>query len=86
MLSLLDKARTALLIEYCKERQAFDKPIIFNQSIHFRLAELQTEIEALRSLVYRACEDLINGNDVTYLASMAKLKSGRLSGRGCKGP
>ena len=65
-------------IKYCKERQAFDKPIIFNQSIHFRLAELQTEIEALRSLVYRACEDLINGNDVTYLASMAKLKSGRL--------
>ena len=65
-------------IKYCKERQAFDKPVIFNQSIHFRLAELQTEIEALRSLVYRACEDLINGNDVTYLASMAKLKSGRL--------
>ncbi len=65
-------------IEYCKERQAFGKPIIFNQSIHFRLAELQTEIEALRSLVYRACENLIDGHDVTYLASMAKLKSGRL--------
>jgi len=65
-------------IEYCKERQAFGKPIIFNQSIHFRLAELQTEIEALRALIYRGCEELIDGNDVTYLASMAKLKSGRL--------
>ena len=65
-------------IEYCHERQAFGKPIIYNQSIHFRLAELQTEIEALRSLVYRACENLIDGNDVTYLTSMAKLKSGRL--------
>ena len=65
-------------IEYCHERQAFGKPIIYNQSIHFRLAELKTEIEALRSLVYRACENLIDGNDVTYLTSMAKLKSGRL--------
>jgi len=65
-------------IEYCHERQAFGKPIIYNQSIHFRLAELQTEVEALRSLVYRACENLIDGNDVTYLTSMAKLKSGRL--------
>ena len=65
-------------IEYCEERQAFGKPIIFNQSIHFRLAELQTEIEALRALIYRGCEELIDGNDVTYLASMAKLKSGRL--------
>ena len=65
-------------IKYCEERQAFGKPIIFNQSIHFRLAELQTEIEALRALIYRGCEELIDGNDVTYLASMAKLKSGRL--------
>ena len=65
-------------IEYCEERHAFGKPIIFNQSIHFRLAELQTEIEALRALIYRGCEELIDGNDVTYLASMAKLKSGRL--------
>jgi len=65
-------------IEYCQERQAFGKPIISNQSIHFQLAELQTEIESLRALIYRACENLIAGDDVTYLASMAKLKSGRL--------
>ena len=65
-------------IEYCHERQAFGKPIINNQYIHFRLAEMQTEIESLRALIYRTCEKLIDGNDVTYLASMAKLKSGRL--------
>ena len=76
-LVLLDQC-VSKTIEYCEERHAFGKPIIFNQSIHFRLAELQTEIEALRSLIYRGCEELIDGNDVTYLASMAKLKSGRL--------
>ena len=52
--------------------------IIDNQSIQFKLAELQTEIESLRSLVYRACEEFIESGDMTYLASMAKLKSGRL--------
>lgn len=41
-------------IEYCKERKAFGYPIIENQIIHYTLAELQTEVEALRSLVYRA--------------------------------
>jgi len=65
-------------IDYCKERMAFGKKIIDNQTIQFRLAELKTEIEALRSLIYRACEDFVNGKDMTYLASMAKLKCGRL--------
>ncbi len=66
-------------ISYCQERTAFNKPLIDNQVIHFRLAELQTEIEALRSLFYRAAEKYIAGDDVTLLASMAKLKIGRLS-------
>jgi citronellyl-CoA dehydrogenase len=46
--------------------------------VHFRLAELKTEIEALRALTYRACEMYVAGEDVTELASMAKLKAGRL--------
>ena len=46
--------------------------------VHFRLAELKTEIELLRSLVYRACELYVAGTDVTQLASMAKLKAGRM--------
>ena len=46
--------------------------------IHFRLAELQTEVELLRSLIYRAAEALVAGEDVTQLATMAKLKAGRL--------
>ncbi|OUR87996.1 acyl-CoA dehydrogenase [Gammaproteobacteria bacterium 42_54_T18] len=68
-------------IEYCRERETFGQPLINNQSIHFRLAELQTELEALKSLVYRTCELYIgNGNPqkTLELASMCKLKAGRL--------
>ena len=39
---------------FCYTRQAFGKPLLDNQTIHFRLAELLTEAELLRSLVYRA--------------------------------
>ncbi|HEY1558069.1 MAG TPA: acyl-CoA dehydrogenase family protein [Kofleriaceae bacterium] len=66
-------------IDYCKERETFGQPLIHNQVIHFRLAELRTEVEALRALCYRAVEDYIAGSDVTLLASMAKLKAGRLA-------
>ncbi|MGY2290052.1 citronellyl-CoA dehydrogenase [Pseudomonas sp. SDO528_S397] len=65
-------------IAYCKERRTFGHALIDNQVIHFRLAELATEIECLRALVYQATEQYINGQDVTRLASMAKLKAGRL--------
>jgi len=65
-------------IAYTRERKAFGKPLLDNQVIHFRLAELKTEVELLRSLVYRACEAYIAGEDVTPLATMAKLKAGRL--------
>lgn len=68
-----------LTIEYTRERKTFGTPILDNQVVHFRLAELRTEVEALRSLTYRAVEDFIAGKDVTKLASMAKLKTGRLS-------
>ena len=66
-------------IDYTRQRQAFGKSILDNQVVHFRLAELRTEVEALRALTYRAVELYIGGKDVTKLASMAKLKCGRLS-------
>ncbi|VFT05136.1 putative citronellyl-CoA dehydrogenase involved in catabolism of citronellol [Pseudomonas aeruginosa] len=65
-------------IEYCKERRTFGQPLIDNQVIHFRMAEMMTEVEALRALVYQATELYVKGRDVTRLASMAKLKAGRL--------
>jgi citronellyl-CoA dehydrogenase len=66
-------------IEYTRGRKAFGRSILDNQVVHFRLAELHTEVEALRALIYRAVELYIGGNDVTRLASMAKLKAGRLA-------
>ncbi len=66
-------------IEYTRQRKAFGKSILDNQVVHYRLAELRTEVEALRALTYRAVELYISGKDVTKLASMAKLKCGRLS-------
>ncbi len=67
------------VIDYTRQRIVFGKPLLDNQTVHFRLAELQTEIESLRALVYRAVEQHVQGIDVTRLASMAKLKAGRLS-------
>ena len=65
-------------IEYIRERRMFGQTVLDFQYVHYRLAELKTEIEALRALTYRACEMYVAGDDVTELASMAKLKSGRL--------
>jgi citronellyl-CoA dehydrogenase len=65
-------------IDYTRQRVAFGKSILDNQVVHFRLAELATEVEALRALIYRAAEEYMAGGDVTTLASMAKLKAGRL--------
>ncbi|XP_065674331.1 probable acyl-CoA dehydrogenase 6 [Hydra vulgaris] len=63
---------------YCHQRKAFGKTLLSNQVIHFKLAELQTEVEMLRSTIYRATDLYVKGKDVTYLASMCKLKAGRL--------
>jgi citronellyl-CoA dehydrogenase len=65
-------------IEYTRNRIAFGQSILDNQVVHYKLAELQTKVELLRSLVYRAVEEYINGADITKLASMAKLTVGRL--------
>ncbi len=64
---------------YLRQRIAFGKPLLDNQFIQFKLAELKTEMEALRALVYMATRTYIDGGDVVELASMAKLKAGRLS-------
>ncbi|KAM8884805.1 putative acyl-CoA dehydrogenase 6 [Synchiropus picturatus] len=66
-------------IQYTRQRKVFKQPVLHHQAVHFRLAELQTEVELLRSLLYRATALYIKGNDVTKLASMGKLKAGRLA-------
>ena len=64
--------------EYTRTRHTFGHAILDNQWVHFKLAELATELECLRALVYRATDLMLGGEDVTRLASMAKLKAGRL--------
>jgi citronellyl-CoA dehydrogenase len=66
-------------IDYTRERKIFGASVLDNQWVHFKLAEMQTELESLRALTYRACGMYIGGADVTELASMAKLKAGRLA-------
>ncbi|NYT22040.1 acyl-CoA dehydrogenase family protein [Alcaligenaceae bacterium] len=66
-------------IAYTGQRTAFGKSVLSNQVVYHKLAELQTEIEALRSLIYRAIEQYLEGRDITQLASMAKYTAGRLS-------
>ncbi|XP_063306754.1 probable acyl-CoA dehydrogenase 6 [Pelobates fuscus] len=65
-------------INYTSQRKIFNQPLLNNQVVHFRLAELATEVELLRSMLYRTVGLYVEGNDVTKLASMAKLKAGRL--------
>ncbi|XP_063777464.1 probable acyl-CoA dehydrogenase 6 [Pseudophryne corroboree] len=66
-------------INYTNQRKIFNQPLLNNQIVHFRLAELSTEVELLRSLLHRTVGLYIEGNDVTKFASMAKLKAGRLA-------
>ena len=65
-------------VDYIRERKIFGQTVLDFQVVHFRLAELKTEVEALRALTYRAVDLYVSGKDVTELASMAKLKAGRL--------
>jgi alkylation response protein AidB-like acyl-CoA dehydrogenase len=64
-------------VNYLKERVAFGKPLAQQQGLQFMLAELKTEIEAARLLLYEAaCKCDEEAPDVTLWAAMAKLKCG----------
>jgi citronellyl-CoA dehydrogenase len=65
-------------IDYLRMRETFGQPIIDNQFVHFKLAELITDIELLRQFGYYCAERVIAGEDVTREASMGKYKLGKL--------
>ena len=67
-----------LTVEWARDRAMFGGRLLDNQHVYFKLAELKTEVESLRALTYRAGQLYISGQDVTELASMCKLKAGRL--------
>ena len=66
-------------LEYAKERHAFGRPIIANQGIAFMLADMATEIDAARLLVWRAAWLARTGGFVEAEGSKAKLKAGRVA-------
>ena len=62
-----------LALKYAQERTTFGKPIFNHQAISFKLADMATEIEAARLLVYRAAQMKDLGLDFSTAAAMAKL-------------
>lgn len=86
-MTILDRGRTAIgamsvgiargafedALEYAKQRQQFGKPIGKNQAIQWMLADMATDIDAARLLVYRAADMEDKNQRFTKEASMAKL-------------
>jgi short/branched chain acyl-CoA dehydrogenase len=68
-------------LAYAKERRAFGQPIAKFQAIQSKLADMATEIEAARLLVYKAAMLKDAGRNFTLTAAQAKLKTGRLAVR-----
>jgi alkylation response protein AidB-like acyl-CoA dehydrogenase len=70
-----------LAYAYAKERQQFGRPIARFQAVQFQLADMATEIEAGRALVYKAAWLKDQGRPFGREAAMAKLYTGLLSNR-----
>jgi acyl-CoA dehydrogenase len=66
-------------LEYAKERKAFGRPIIMNQAIAFKLANMITEIDAARLLIWRAAWLAHNGGYTNAEGSMSKYKASEVS-------
>lgn len=70
-----------LSLAYSKEREAFGKPISQHQAIAFKLADMATEIEAARLMVYRAAWMKDQGMDFNNASAMAKLYASEVAMR-----
>ena len=68
-------------LDYAKERKAFGKPIIMNQAIAFKLANMATEIDASRLLIWRAAWLARNGGYKNAEGSMSKYKASEVAVR-----
>ncbi len=76
MLGIAQGAYEATL-DYIKSREQFGKPLAKFQGVQFQLAEMRTELEASRLMVYNAARLKDNGQDFVEEAAMAKLYSSR---------
>jgi alkylation response protein AidB-like acyl-CoA dehydrogenase len=70
-----------LAFAYAREREQFGRPIAAFQAVRFKLADMATEIEAARGLVYRAAWLKDRGRTFAREAAMAKLYTGELARR-----
>jgi len=68
-------------VEYSKERRQFGKPLAGFQAVAFKLADMATEIEAARALLYRACWLKDTGKPFSREAAMSKLYCSEVMGR-----
>ena len=66
-------------LEYAKERHAFGRPIIMNQAIAFKLANMAVEIDASRLLIWRAAWLARNGGFTSGEGSMSKYKASEVA-------
>ncbi|MBL4871412.1 MAG: acyl-CoA dehydrogenase family protein [Robiginitomaculum sp.] len=66
-------------IDYAQNRMIYGKPLLDNQVVHFRLAEMMTEVEMFRGMLEKTVARYLKGDDMTKQVSMLKLKTGRLS-------
>jgi alkylation response protein AidB-like acyl-CoA dehydrogenase len=74
------RAAYEFALDYSKSRLAFGKPIVMNQGIAFKLADMRMEIDAARLLVWRAAWMARNGVSLTSgEGSMSKLKAGEVA-------
>jgi acyl-CoA dehydrogenase len=74
------RAAFEFALQYAKERRQFGRPIIENQAIAFKLADMALEIEAARMLIWRALWESRNGGEFKMAeGSMAKLKAGEVA-------
>ena len=70
---------TDYALEYAKTRETMGKPIAAHQLIQAKLADMETECEAARGLLYRfgqMVDDGVDGPELTKISAMAKLKCG----------
>ena len=70
---------TDYALEYAKTRETMGKPIAQHQLIQAKLADMETECEAARGILYRfgqMCDDGVDGPELTKVSAMAKLKCG----------
>jgi butyryl-CoA dehydrogenase len=70
-------------VQYAKERETFGKPIIEHQAVSFRLADMATQIDAARLLVWRAATFKDAGKPCLKEASMAKMFASEMAERVC---